>query len=231
MSLVIFILLVLLHGFPSIIMAKKYGFLLGDEGWTTVGYGSIEHRPWIMSSMSHFILGREERVNVDARNRDDKDLWYFQSPLITLEFRPTLLMFSMMSFSGDFRRPNRVQALVRLRFEDGTVAEFPVYEDYDGSGKTFYVQFIEDLWTIINDDAPTIINDDAPTIILSDAPTIINDDAPTIINDDAPTIINDYNALSRPFIGHWYKHPFRLEILGDWTQGWETIGLDNVEII
>jgi hypothetical protein len=207
MSLVIFILLVLLHGFPSIIMAKKYGFLLGDEGWTTVGYGSIEHRPWIMSSMSHFILGREERVNVDARNRDDKDLWYFQSPLITLEFRPTLLMFSMMSFSGDFRRPNRVQALVRLRFEDGTVAEFPVYEDYDGSGKTFYVQFIEDLWTIINDDAPTIIND------------------------DAPTIINDYNALSRPFIGHWYKHPFRLEILGDWTQGWETIGLDNVEII
>jgi hypothetical protein len=140
-------------------------------------------------------------------------------------------MFSMMSFSGDFRRPNRVQALVRLRFEDGTVAEFPVYEDYDGSGKTFYVQFIEDLWTIINDDAPTIINDDAPTIILSDAPTIINDDAPTIINDDAPTIINDYNALSRPFIGHWYKHPFRLEILGDWTQGWETIGLDNVEII
>lgn len=208
MSLVIFILLVLLHGFPSIIMAKKYGFLLGDEGWTTVGYGSIEHRPWIMSSMSHFILGKEDRVNVDARNRDDKDLWYFQSPPIILEFRPTLLMFSMMSFSGDFRRPNRVQALVRLRFEDGTIAEFPVYQDYDGSGKTFYVQFIEELWTIIYDDAPTIN-----------------------LSDDAPTIIYDDDALSRPFIGHWYKHPFRLEILGDWTQGWETIGLDNVEII
>ena len=243
MSLVIFILLVLLHGFPSIIMAKKYGFLLGDEGWTTVGYGSIttsapiEHRPWIMSSMSHFILGKEDRVNVDARNRDDKDLWYFQSPPIILEFRPTLLMFSMMSFSGDFRRPNRVQALVRLRFEDGTIAEFPVYQDYDGSGKTFYVQFIEELWTIIYDyDAPTIINDDAPTINLSDAPTINLSDAPTIIYDDAQTIIYDYDApttindaLSRP--GHWYKHPFRLEILGDWTQGWETIGLDNVEII
>ena len=199
MSLVILILLVLFTPFSSVIMAKKYGFLLGTEGWTTVGYGSIEHRPWIMSSMSHFILGKEERVNVDARNRNDKDLWYFQSPPITLEFRPTLLMFSMMSFSGDFRRPNRVQALVRLRFEDGIVAEFPVYQDYDGSGKTFYVQFIEDLWNIIYD--------------------------------DAPTIINDYDALSRPFIGHWYKHPFRLEILGDWTQGWETIGLDNVEII
>ena len=204
MSLVILILLALITPFPSIIMAKKYGFLLGAEGWTTVGYGlitcaPIEHRPWIMSSMSHFILGKEERVNVDARNRDDKDLWYFQSPPITLGFRPILLMFSMMSFSGDFRRLNRVQALVRLRFEDGTVAEFPVYEDYDGSGKTFYVQFIEDLWNIIND--------------------------------DAPTIINDYDALSRPFIGHWYKHPFRLEILGDWTQGWETIGLENVEIV
>jgi hypothetical protein len=28
-----------------------------------------------------------------------------------------------------------------------------------------------------------------------------------------------------------YKRQFNLEILGDWTQGWETIGLDNVEII
>lgn len=181
----------------AVIEAKKYGFLLGTEGWSIAGYGSVEHRPWSIyslldsQSLSQFIIGKEERVNVDARNRDDKDLWYFVSPPIVLDFRPTLLMFTMTSFSGDFKRLNRVPALVRLRFHDGVVAQFPVYQSYDGSSKTFNVPFIEELWTI-----------DAPTI-------------------DAGPLLKD----------RLYKHPFHLEILGDWTQGWETIGLDNVEII
>ena len=178
----------------AVIEAKKYGFLLGTEGWTIAGYGSVEHRPWSIYScaqaLSQFIIGKEERVNVDARNRDDKDLWYFVSPPIVLDFRPTLLMFTMMSFSGDFRRLNRVPALVRLRFHDGVVAQFPVYQSYDGSVKTFNVPLIEDLW-------------------------------------------NSYaGSYAGPLLkDRLYKHPFHLEILGDWTQGWETIGLDNVEII
>jgi hypothetical protein len=189
------------------IEAKKYGFLLGTEGWTASGYGSVEHRAFTIHShrdgpsLSHYILGKEERVNVDAQNRNDKDLWYFQSPPIVLEFQPTLLLFTMTSFSGDFKRLNRVQALVRLRFHDGVVAQFPVYQSYDGQNyngslKTFYVQFIEELW-------------------ISNSPNIIY---------DTP---NSY-AL---FKDSWYKKPFCLEILGDWTQGWETIGFDNVEII
>jgi hypothetical protein len=201
------------------IEAKKYGFLLGTEGWTASGYGSVDHRAFTIHShrdgpsLSHYILGKEERVNVDAQNRNDKDLWYFQSPPIVLGFRPTLLMFTMMSFSGDFRQLNRVQALARLRFDDGVVAGFPVYQSYDGqsydgqnyngSSKTFYVQFIEELW-------------------ISNSPNIIYD-GPNIIY-DAP---NSYALLK----DSWYKKSFRLEILGDWTQGWETIGLDNVEII
>lgn len=181
----------------AVIEAKKYGFLLGTEGWSIAGYGSVEHRPWSIyslldsQSLSQFIIGKEERVNVDARNRDDKDLWYFVSPAIVLEFQPTLLMFTMMSFSGDFKRLNRVPALVRLRFHDGFVAQFPVYQSYDGILKTFNVPFIEELWII-----------DAP---LSYAGPLLKD--------------------------RLYKRPFHLEILGDWTQGWETIGLDNVEII
>ena len=185
----------------AVIEAKKYGFLLGTEGWTIIGYGSVEHRPWSIyshggsPSLSQFIIGKEERVNVDARNRDDKDLWYFVSPPIVLEFQPTLLLFTMTSFSGDFRRLNRVPALVRLRFHDGVVAQFPVYQSYDGSVKTFNVPFIEELWNIIY---------------------------------DAPFSYAGSNALLKDRL---YKNPFRLEILGDWTQGWETIGLDNVEII
>jgi hypothetical protein len=100
----------------------------------------------------------------------------------------------MMSFSGDFRRLNRVPALVRLRFENGVVADFPVYQSYDGSSKTFNVPFIEELWNSYA----------------------------------APLSYAASNALLKDRL---YKRPFHLEILGDWTQGWETIGLDNVEII
>lgn len=189
------------------ITAKKYDFMLGTDGWTTVGHGTLEHRPWIIvgqgvekgPSLSHFIIGKEARVNVDARNRNDKDLWYFQSPPITLGFRPTLLTFNMMSFSGDFRRLNRSPVLVRLRFEDGSLAEFPVYQEYDGSLKTFYVPFVEKLWTISYDGGI------AGGCFVAGGCSI------------AGTI--------------WYNKPFRLEILGDWTQGWEILGLDNVEII
>ena len=105
---------------------------------------------------------------------------------------------------------NRVQALVRLRFHDGVVAQFPVYQSYDGQSydgqsydgrlKTFYVQFIDELW-------------------ISNSPTSIY---------DGPNSYAGSNPLLKDRL---YKHPFRLEILGDWTQGWETIGLDNVEII
>jgi hypothetical protein len=190
----------------TIAAAKKYDFMLGTDGWTAVGHGTLEHRSWIIAgqgtpSLSHFIIGKEDRVNVDARNRNDKDLWYFQSPPITLGFRPTLLTFNMMSFSGDFRRPNRSPALVRLRFEDGSLAEFPVYQEYDGSLKTFYVPFVEKLWNIY---------------------------APTISYDGRGCFVAGGRSIADD---HWYNKPFRLDILGDWTQGWETMGLDNVEII
>lgn len=191
----------------TVAAAKKYNFMLGTDGWTTVGHGTLEHRPWIIvgqgvekgPSLSHFIIGKEDRVNVDARNRNDKDLWYFQSPSITLGFRPTLLTFNMMSFSGDFRRLNRSPVLVRLRFEDGSLAEFPVYQEYDGSLKTFYVPFVEKLWTIIYDGGI------AGGCFVAGGCSIAGN--------------------------HWYNKLFRLEILGDWTQGWEILGLDNVEII
>jgi len=87
------------------VAAKKYDFMLGTDGWTTVGHGTLEHRSWIITgqgvdlgpSLSHFIIGKENRVNVDTRNRNDKDLWYFQSSPIILGFRPTLLSFNMMN--------------------------------------------------------------------------------------------------------------------------------------
>jgi len=247
------------------IEAKKYGFLLGTEGWSISGYGSVEHRPWSIYSsadgvsLSQFIIGKEERVNVDTRNRDDKDLWYFVSPPIVLDFRPTLLMFTMMSFSGDFRRLNRVPALVRLRFHDGVVAQFPVYQTYDGILKRFTVPFVEGLWTI---DAPNsydvslhLCTFKTPTswAVMSErgdadcafTPFRIQN-AQRVCHPATRDALSPFSLITAHEVGvlnekrckmrndvkdRLYKCPFRLEILGDWTQGWETIGLDNVEII
>lgn len=169
-----------------VVSGKKYEFIMGADGWTIMGGGSLDYLTWNVQTssktMSRFIIGKEALVHSKNRHYDDKDLWYFQSPPIKLGFRPTLLMFSMMSFAGDFQQQNDVPALVRLRFANDLSVEFPVYERYDGNAKTFYVQFIKELWRGTFDD-------------------------------------------------QWYMRPFILEILGDWTRGWETIGLDNVEII
>ena len=90
--------------------------------------------------------------------------------------------------------------------------------------------FVEKLWTI-SYDAPTISYDE-PTISY-DAPTIIYD-APTISYDAPSSSIAGgcFVAGGSSIAGnHWYNKSFRIELLGDWTQGWETLGLDNVEII
>lgn len=93
-------------------------FLLDNEGWTIVGNKrtiDAKHQSYIMGpKMSNYILGTDDLVNVDFRNRDDKNLWYFRSPPITLVKRPVLMVFTITSFSGDFTKLNADVPLVKI---------------------------------------------------------------------------------------------------------------------
>jgi hypothetical protein len=110
------------------ILSNGATFLLDNEGWTIVGNKRVElakHQSYSLGpKMSHYILGTDDLVNVDLKNRDDKILWYFRSPPIYLVKRPVLMVFTIMSFSGDFSKLNAGVPLVKILGTDNLSVVF-----------------------------------------------------------------------------------------------------------
>ena len=173
-------------------------FLLGSEGWILTGNkldNTILHQQYSLqsnkNSMSQYLIAKDDLVNVDSKNQNDKNLWYFRSPQIKLTLdskKPMLLTFTLTSFMGDFRRLNRCSALIKIIDMNGVIIYYPYMTKYDGNMITFNIPLRNDLW--------------------------YNEDANKDVNFD--TI---------------FENEIKIEILGDWTQGVEVIGLDHVQSI
>lgn len=177
-------------------------FLLGSEGWIITGnklesdalhqaYTLLQSDKNCNTQMSRYITGKDDLVNVDYKNKYDKNLWYFKSPPIKISHdkttgKPVLLTFTLTSFMGDFRHLNRCSALIKIKLVNGNTISYPYVAKYDGNMVSFNVPLRSELW-------------------YNDAETKVNFD--TIFDAE-----------------------FEIEILGDWTQGVEVIGLDNVII-
>ena len=144
-------------------------FLLGNDGWIITGNkleSAILHQSYSLidqncqTGMSLYITAKDDIVNVDWKNKDDKDMWYFKSPPIKLPFgktngKPVLLTFTMTSFMGDFHNMNYCSALIKIKSNGATF--FYPYLKYDGNMVTFNIQLINELWY---NDAETKINFD-----------------------------------------------------------------------
>lgn len=156
-------------------------FLLGTDGWILTGNkldNTILHQPYSLQSslqqqsslqsnnncMSHYIIAKDDLINVDSKNKDDKNLWYFRSPPIKLTLgkpvknRPMLLTFTMTSFMGDFRHLNRCNALIKIRDANGGVIFYPYMKKYDGNMVLFNVPLRNDLW--YNEDVNKVVDFD-----------------------------------------------------------------------
>ena len=133
-------------------------FLLGSEGWIITG-NKLEsealHQAYSLidkncnTQMSRYITGKDDLVNVDYKNKDDKNLWYFKSPPIKLTYdktngKPILLTFTMTSFMGDFYNLNHCSALIKIKSNGATF--FYPYLKYDGNMMSFNVPLRNDLW-------------------------------------------------------------------------------------
>ena len=205
----IFLIILALFFFKnSNILGKVFyenSFLLGNEGWILTGNkldNTILHQPYSLqdntnnacTTMSQYIIAKDDLVNVDSKNKDDKNLWYFRSPQIKLTLDkpgnkpPMLLTFTLTSFMGDFRKLNRCSALIKIIDVNGDIIYYPYIKKYDGNMVSFNIPLRNDLWYSEN------------------------------VNKEV-----DFDTI--------FENAFRIEILGDWTQGVEVIGLDNVRII
>jgi len=182
-------------------------FLMNNENWQITGNKRVEpaaHQSYnIDNQISHYIMFKDNLINVDYKNPDDKSLWYFESPEIIINplqksgtiasknFKPkypTVMTFTMTSFVGDFSSLNYDTNLVKIRNGDRCYTfKSP---DYDGKTRSFNVPFNSQLWK----------------------------------KERTYESITD-NEMREIFIG-----TFTIEILGDWTRGYEVVGLDNVII-
>ena len=70
-------------------------FLLDNENWSIIGNKNYEpavHQSYNIDKarLSHYIMFKDNLINVDYKNKNDKTLWYFRSPYITIneELKP-----------------------------------------------------------------------------------------------------------------------------------------------
>ena len=178
-------------------------FNLNNEGWNITGYrnSSAIFMPYSLDGlMSNFIIGKDDVINVDSKNKDDRSLWFFSKhlPANFSLANASALSFTMTSLVGDFTNLNNpnssASAFVKLfNNVSNEYIVFPVtnlIQQYDGKIKEFYIPLINQIW--------------------------VNG------TNHMPTAYDDFKLI--------LKNISRIDILGDWTRGNETIGLDNVKI-
>ena len=178
-------------------------FHLNNDGWNITGYkeSAAIFMPYSLDGlMSNFIVGKDDVINVDSKNKDDRNLWFFskQLPANFSLANASALSFTMTSLMGDFTNLNNPNsfgsAFVKLfNNVSNEYIVFPVInliQQYDGKIKEFYIPLINQVWVTGHNHIPTA-------------------------HDDFKRILNNIS---------------RIDILGDWTRGNETIGLDNVKI-
>ena len=178
-------------------------FNLNNEDWNIVGNTNVSttFMPFNLNGlMSNYITGKDDLINVDYKNKDDRSLWFFSKhfPENFSLTNASSISFTMASFVGDFtdlNNPNSsTSAFIKL-FNNITnkFIMFPVshlIEEYDGKIKEFYIPMVHQVW----------------------------------VNgaNNAPLIYDEFKGV--------LKNITRIDILGDWTRGNETIGLDNLKI-
>jgi hypothetical protein len=179
-------------------------FYLNNDNWNIIGNKNITCAFFIPFSldgiMSNYIIGNDKVINVDYKNKDDANLWYFSKnfPTNYSLSNTSIFSFTMTSFVGDFTKLNYNNSLssALIKIINNVTNEliiFPVnhlIEKYNGSLHTFVIPMVYNVW------------------------------------------LNGYNysQIDRKYFLRVLLNVTRIDILGDWTQGNETIGLDNVMI-
>jgi len=191
-------------------------FFLDNEGWTIVGNKVVQNALFENynrgPTLSNYIMGTDNLINLDRNSKDDNSLWYFKAPTKFYDNQGLAyggwLSFTMSSFSGDFKRLNRENVpLVILECDtcvgpvsQGITLVFPINVPrvgrYGGETKAFSIPLSENEgW--LKDPQNTL----KPWIPASQC-----------------DVIQVLSRLSN------------VQILGDWTTGEESIALDSVVI-
>ena len=130
----------------------KHTFLMDNEGWCVRQTPNQDctpatHYTYNTGVLNRYIGGKDSLINVDRKNKDDRDLWYFVLPTVRCGSVGTqgfyALTFSMTGFVGDFKQINanvRDRAIIIKTTAD--TYWLSLYENYDGTPKTYWIPML-----------------------------------------------------------------------------------------
>jgi len=179
-------------------------FYLNNDNWNIIGNKNITSsffKPFSLDGiMSNYIIGNDKVINVDYKNKDDTSLWYFSKNFPTNYSLSNTSIFSFIMSSF--------------------VGDFTKL-NYNNSSSSALIK---------------IINNVTNELIIFPVNHLIEKYNGSLHTFVIPMVYNvwlngyNYSQIDRKYFLRVLSNVTRIDILGDWTQGNETIGLDNVII-
>jgi hypothetical protein len=185
----------------------KNEFMIDNNGWRITGNKVEEpavHQSYNLNrDMSHYIMFKDNLINSEPKNPSDRTLWYFESASIIIN-------------------PNhKYESIASKQYK-------PIYPTV----LTFTMtSFVGDFRRLNSNLDLVRIKNGANTIAFK-APTDYDGNMRTFNVPIVRQLWHFHNGaeLTDEEFKNMFIGPFIIEILGDWTQGIEVIGLDNVII-
>jgi hypothetical protein len=152
-------------------------FYFNNEGWNISGYRNVSatFMPYSIDGlMSNYITGKDDVIDVDYKNKDDRSLWFFSKhfPENFSLTNASAISFTMTSFMGDFTNLNNPNSssYAFVKLFNNITKEHIVYpvsnliEQYDGKIKEFYIPMVHQVWVNGANNAPLIYDEFNSTI-------------------------------------------------------------------
>jgi hypothetical protein len=183
-------------------------FHLNNNGWKIIGNKQgnkngtdVLFRPFSLNGiMSNYIVGHDKIINVDSKRKDDSELWYFSKNFPTNYSLSNTSIFSFMMTS-------LAGDFRKLNNENSTVsALIKIINNVSDKHIIFPVHHLIEKY-----------NGTMQTFII-----------PMVYNVWLNGV--NYTQASHRYFLDVLKNVTQIDILGDWTQGNETMCLDNVMI-
>lgn len=195
-------------------------FLLDNEGWTIVGNKALSamstYEPYSRGIVNHYIIGSDNKINVQRDGEEDKSLWYFSAPSSFLGNKGISyggqLSFTLAAFSGDFNSLNDNAHLIELDCDEcigpvgkGITLAYPLSKALKETKTSFSQGAMEVKFSVE----------------LLESSGWLKDSQNTLKDWSPPSQCDIIQVLSRLS---------SVRILGDLTRWYESVALDDVQI-
>jgi len=197
-------------------------FLLGSEVWTIEGNkaasSAATFEPYSRGALlNHYVLGADDKINVQSAGAADQSLWYFRAPAkyegnLGISYGGSL-EFTLSSFSGDFSASNG---------DDVNVVLLECAECDGPVGKGITLGY--------------------PISALNASPNGAFDGSPLRVSiplkegtatgwvKDSQNSLQAWGAASKCDLIQVLSRLSKVRVLGDWTPWHETVALDDVQL-